>query len=78
MRSTKRINKRHGFGNGKPCRFPNNRCDRGLKMKKAILVLLVTLFSTSTFAAIKCERSPFGGTCCWDTRVDGPFRPLGC
>ena len=77
MRSTKRINKRHGFGNGKPCRFPNNRCDRGLKMKKVLIALTVLMISTSSFAAIRCVPSG-NGTCCWDTVRDGPFKPLGC
>ena len=47
-------------------------------MKKAILVLFVAMLSTSSFAAIKCERTISGGTCCWDTVRDGPFKPLGC
>jgi hypothetical protein len=48
------------------------------EMKKAILVLFVAMLSTSSFAAIKCERTISGGTCCWDTVRDGPFKPLGC
>lgn len=47
-------------------------------MKKAILVLFVLMFSNPSFAYIKCERTYDGGTCCWDTVRDGPFKPLGC
>jgi hypothetical protein len=46
-------------------------------MKKVILCLFVAMISTSSFAAIRCVPSG-GGTCCWDTVRDGPFKPLGC
>jgi hypothetical protein len=46
-------------------------------MKKVILFLFVAMISTSSFAAIKCVPSG-GGTCCWDTVRDGPFKPIGC
>ncbi len=47
---------------------------------KKLIALSVVLFAVSfnAHSAIKCERSPNGGTCCWDTRTDGPFRPIGC
>lgn len=47
-------------------------------MKKVIMLLAVCMLSFNAHAAVKCERSPNGGMCCWDTRTDGPFRPLGC
>jgi hypothetical protein len=47
-------------------------------MKKVLIALTVLMISTSSFAAIKCERTYGGGTCCWDTVRDGPFKPLGC
>jgi hypothetical protein len=47
-------------------------------MKKIIATICLTLATTSVFAQIKCEPSPRGGTCCWDIRQDGPFRPIGC
>jgi hypothetical protein len=47
-------------------------------MKKLIAIVCLTLATTSVFAQIKCERSPNGGTCCWDIKKDGPFRPIGC
>ena len=48
---------------------------------KALMVMLVfaaALVSTPSFAAIKCVPDGRGGLCCWDTRTDGPFKPLGC
>lgn len=51
---------------------------RRSEMKKAIVVLFVAMISTSSFAAIKCERTVSGGMCCWDTVRDGPFKPLNC
>ena len=47
-------------------------------MKKAIVVLFVAMLSTSSFAAIKCVPTPGGGSCCWDTDKQGPWKPLGC
>lgn len=46
-------------------------------MKKALLILFVAMISTSSMAAIKCVPSG-GGTCCWDTDKDGPWKPIGC
>jgi len=46
-------------------------------MKAIIFVLAITLSVTAT-AAIKCERNLDGSTCCWDTAVEGPFKPLSC
>lgn len=47
-------------------------------MKKLLLLAVVGMLSINVNAQIKCERSPSGGTCCWDIRTDGPFRPIGC
>lgn len=47
-------------------------------MKKTLLILVVGMLSWNVHAQIKCQPSPNGGTCCWDIRVDGPFRPIGC
>jgi hypothetical protein len=46
-------------------------------MKKLIALIVVALISTSAFAAVKCVPSG-GGTCCWDTDREGPFKPIGC
>ena len=45
---------------------------------KAILFVLAMALSATATAAIKCERMPNGSLCCWDTAVEGPFRPLSC
>lgn len=47
-------------------------------MKTIVAMLCAVLMSTNAVAAVKCAPSPNGGMCCWDTDVDGPFRPLGC
>jgi hypothetical protein len=46
-------------------------------MKKIITVVFLAALSFNTFAAIRCVPSG-GGTCCWDTNIDGPFKPIGC
>lgn len=47
-------------------------------MKKFFIASCLTLFISPAFAAIKCERMPSGSLCCWDTAVEGPFRPFSC
>jgi hypothetical protein len=47
-------------------------------MKKIVAMLCAVALSSTAVAAVKCEPSPRGGMCCWDTKVDGPFRPLSC
>jgi hypothetical protein len=47
-------------------------------MKKAIAVLFVVLLSTSAIGAVKCQPDGRGGTCCWDTDRDGPWKPISC
>lgn len=47
-------------------------------MKKAIVVFCLAVMSSSAFAAIRCEVDRRGNQCCWDTKVDGPFKPLSC
>jgi hypothetical protein len=47
-------------------------------MKKLIAAVLLSVFAISAQAAIKCERMPSGSLCCWDTAVEGPYRPLSC
>lgn len=46
-------------------------------MKQIIIALTLTLLSTTVYSATKCEASP-KGVCCWDTVVDGPFKPFSC
>lgn len=47
-------------------------------MKKAIAVLFVVLLSTNVIGAVKCQPDGRGGTCCWDTDRDGPWKPISC
>ena len=51
-------------------------------MKKILLgvavIALIVIFSTPSHSAIKCERKPDGSTCCWDTALDGPYKPISC
>jgi len=47
-------------------------------MKAIVAMLCAVTLSSTVMAAVKCESSPRGGMCCWDTKVDGPFRPIGC
>jgi hypothetical protein len=45
---------------------------------KAIMFVLAMALSATATAAIKCERNLDGSTCCWDTAVEGPYKPLSC
>jgi hypothetical protein len=47
-------------------------------MKKLIAVVMLSVFAVSAQAAIKCVRNADGSMCCWDTAVEGPFKPLSC
>ena len=49
-------------------------------MKKAIVLLSVILLGASFNASayIKCAPDGRGGTCCWDTDREGPWKPLNC
>ena len=47
-------------------------------MKKMIVAVALVVMSFSSYAGVRCERSPMGGSCCWDTDRDGPFKPIGC
>lgn len=49
-----------------------------MKVFAMMLVFAAAVVSTPTLAAIKCEPDGRGGMCCWDTKEDGPFKPLGC
>ena len=53
---------------------------RRSEMKKAIVLLSVILLGASFNASayIKCAPDGRGGTCCWDTDKDGPWKPIGC
>jgi|FreactcultureFD7_1027221.scaffolds.fasta_scaffold00216_35 hypothetical protein len=42
------------------------------------LVLSLVILSINSYAYTKCEKSPTGGVCCWDSEVDGPWMPIGC
>lgn len=46
-------------------------------MKKILLVVGMVI-ALNVYAGVRCERSPMGGTCCWDTTTQGPFQPIGC
>ena len=46
-------------------------------MKKIIVIAIVVFLSTSAYSAVRCVPSG-GGTCCWDTDRDGPFKPIAC
>jgi hypothetical protein len=47
-------------------------------MKAILTVVCAVMLSSNAVAAIKCESDRNGGMCCWDTKVDGPFRPINC
>ena len=46
-------------------------------MKKLVIVAVIALLSTTAYSAVRCVPSG-GGTCCWDTDKDGPWKPIGC
>jgi len=48
-------------------------------MKKLLAILCLSVMSiTSAYAVTKCAPDGRGGICCWDTEVEGPFKPLAC
>lgn len=47
-------------------------------MKSIIIAILTVGFIGSVSAQVKCESDGRGGMCCWDTRTQGPFKPIGC
>jgi hypothetical protein len=47
-------------------------------MKKLVAVAFIALMSTGVMAQVKCESDGRGGMCCWDTKVNGPWKPIGC
>ena len=47
-------------------------------MKKLVAVALLAMLSFSVSAQVKCQPDGRGGMCCWDTTVEGPFRPVSC
>lgn len=47
-------------------------------MKSIIIAILTVGFIGSVSAQVKCESDGRGGMCCWDTRSQGPFKPIGC
>lgn len=47
-------------------------------MKKMFIGLMLVAMSVGVYAGTKCERSPTGGICCWDTDKEGIFQPIGC
>lgn len=49
-----------------------------MKALTVMLVFAAAVVSTPSFAVVKCVPTPGGGMCCWDTEVDGPFKPLNC
>lgn len=42
------------------------------------IIVIAMLFATPSYAVIKCVPTTGGGTCCWDTDKDGPFKPFVC
>jgi hypothetical protein len=49
-----------------------------MKVLTMMFVFAIAVVSTPSYAAIKCVPDGRGGTCCWNTETEGPFRPLGC
>jgi len=47
-------------------------------MKTVLTLVCAVMLTSNAVAAIKCERDSRGNTCCWDTKVDGPFKPILC
>jgi len=47
-------------------------------MKKLIAVAFIAMMSTGVMAQVKCESDGRGGMCCWDTKVNGPWKLIGC
>jgi hypothetical protein len=45
---------------------------------KAIMFVLAMALSAPAMSAMKCVRNADGSMCCWDTTVEGPFKPLSC
>ena len=49
------------------------------EMKKLIVIAISAMLTFgNAYAVVKCEPTSGGGTCCWDTVRDGPFKPIGC
>ena len=56
------------------------------KMKRLLIMLLVGVgiytgmvtASTPHIGAMVCVPDGRGGMCCWETTVEGPFRPVSC
>jgi hypothetical protein len=44
----------------------------------AVVLVLGATWYRSAHAVTKCEPDGKGGLCCWDTAVDGIFRPISC
>ena len=57
--------------------------DMEAKMKRLLIMLLVgvgiytgmVMANTDAFVCVPDGR---GGMCCWETTVEGPFRPVSC
>lgn len=47
-------------------------------MKKLLVAIGVAAVCFSAQAQVKCESDGKGGTCCWDVKQFGPFRPISC
>jgi hypothetical protein len=47
-------------------------------MKKLIAVAFIAMMSTGVMAQVKCESDGRVCMCCWDTKVNGPWKPIGC
>lgn len=47
-------------------------------MKKIFMGIALAVVLLNAHGAIKCEPDGRGGLCCWDTAVDGIFKPIGC
>jgi hypothetical protein len=52
-------------------------------MKKLLIMLMVITGAAvgnvgSSLNAFVCVPDGRGGMCCWETTVEGPFRPVSC
>jgi hypothetical protein len=43
-----------------------------------IALALTLVVAVEAYAATKCVPDGQGGVCCWDTNVDGPWKPINC
>jgi len=49
-----------------------------MKALTMMFVFAIAVVSTPALAVVKCVPDGRGGMCCWDTKTEGPFKPLNC